>query len=104
MTRKIETEFAFDIGDVVRLKAWNYTVERAWGIGPEYVPESPSCVYKIVELLAIVCEGGLQREYSARPVSSAGNCTRELFTFSESELELATPLPRRPPEKPVNAQ
>ena len=93
MSRKVETEFAFDIGDVVRLKAWDYTMG---GWMSQYAPENPVCVYQITELVCQVCEGGLQRKYTARPVSGAGNCTREYFSFLESELELAEKLPPRP--------
>ena len=93
--RKVETEFAYDIGDVVRLTAWNYTTQdRGWVLdGVVYAPEKPATVYQIVELLAQICEGGLQRKYGARPTSQAGNCINASFLFLESEIELADRLP-----------
>lgn len=90
--RMVETEFAFDIGDVVQLKAWTYTQARDWSLGSGYRESQPSCVYVIIELLVQVCEGGLQRKYGARPANAAGHCTNNAFTFLESELELAQPL------------
>ena len=99
MSYKVQTEFEFKIGDVVRLKAWAYTVARDWSFGPAYAPDAPSCVYRIVELLAQICEGGLQRKYGTRAVTGAGNCAKEHTVFVESELELAEPLPVRPAEK-----
>jgi hypothetical protein len=97
MPRKVETEFAFDIGDVVRLKAWNYTQgDRTWNLlGESYAPKTPSGVFQIVELTHQIGEGGLQRSYVARPNSAAGQCGNYMV-LRESELELAERLPQEP--------
>ena len=97
MSRKVETEFAYDIGDVVRMRAWEFTNIKGWSQwGGKYAPDAPTCVYQIVELLVQICEGGLQRKYSGRPISEGGHSTRDYFTFVESEIELAEKLPQMP--------
>ena len=95
--RRVETEFAFDVGDVVRLRAWNYTQhDKSWAmIDRGYAPKTPSGVFQIIELQLQVCEGGLQRSYVARPNSLAGQCGNYII-LKESELEFAERLPQEP--------
>jgi len=97
MPSKVETEFAFDIGDVVRLKAWDYTQgDMPWTLlGKSYAPKTPTGVFQIIELTHQICEGGVQRSYVARPNSTAGQCGNYMV-FKESELELAVRLPQEP--------
>lgn len=99
--RKVETDFAFDVGDVVRLKAWAYTQNRdSWRLERDaYAPTTPSGVFQIIELQCQVCEGGLQRSYVARPNSTAGQCGNNMV-LKESELEFAVKLPQQP-VKPI---
>ena len=91
MPRKVETEFAYDIGDVVRLRAWEYTPSKNY-----WKLDGPLCVYQVVGLLAQICEGGIQRKYSARPNSERGHCVSNHIEFLESEIELAEKMPERP--------
>jgi hypothetical protein len=100
MTRKVETEFAFDIGDTLRHKGWAFTTDSRRYDKHSFRPDNPSCVFRVMGLVAQLSEGEvIERSYVVRSVMDAGGISDRYHTLKESEVELADPLPVEPAHK-----
>ena len=77
MKRKIETEFAFEIGDVVKR------------------PPQPATVYTVLEQIARICRRGIRHSYVVRGSDDGWSVVAAVFEVRESDIELVEPLPAR---------
>lgn len=77
MKRKIEIEFAFEIGDVVKR------------------PPQPTSVYTVLEQIARICKSGIRHSYIVRGSDDGASVIAAVFEVRESDIELVEALPAR---------